>query len=96
MTIPSPREREAAAVEAELLAFLESKTRLSWEPGADIFASGVVTSLFAMELVVHVEQAFGVTVDGEELSLDNFRSVRAIAALVGRLRAPTGVGRPGE
>jgi methoxymalonate biosynthesis acyl carrier protein len=50
----------------------------------DIFASGFVNSMFAMQLVQFVESEFGITVDSEDLDLDNFRSVTAIAALVAR------------
>jgi acyl carrier protein len=50
----------------------------------DIFASGFVNSMFAMQLVQFVESAFGVTVEDEDLEIDNFKSVNAIAALVER------------
>jgi acyl carrier protein len=51
----------------------------------DIFALGLVNSLFAMQLVLFVEQEFDVLVEGEDLERDNFRSVEAITALVERL-----------
>jgi methoxymalonate biosynthesis acyl carrier protein len=69
-----------------LTSFLEDRTRLSWTEDRDIFASGAVNSLFAMELVVFVEQTFGVRVTGADLTLDNFRSVRTMTDLVNRLR----------
>lgn len=50
----------------------------------DIFALGYINSLFAMELVLFVEREFGITIDNEDLELDFFRSVNAIAALVER------------
>jgi acyl carrier protein len=50
----------------------------------DIFAGGFVNSMFAMQLVQFVESAFGVTVEDEDLEIDNFKSVDAIAALVER------------
>lgn len=50
----------------------------------DIFASGFVNSMFAMQLVQFVEQGFGIEVENEDLEIDNFRSVNAIAALVDR------------
>jgi methoxymalonate biosynthesis acyl carrier protein len=53
----------------------------------DIFASGFVNSMFAMQLVQFVEQAFGIAVENEDLEIDNFRSVDAIAALVERKSA---------
>ena len=50
----------------------------------DIFASGFVNSMFAMQLVQFVETTFGITVESEDLEIDNFRTLDAIAALVGR------------
>lgn len=73
-------------VQAGLLQFLQENTGRTWDVDDDLFASGGVSSLFAMRLVVHLEQAFGTRVDGADLTLDNFRTVRAMAALVERLR----------
>lgn len=53
----------------------------------DFFAAGMVNSLFAMQLVLFVEKEFGVKVANEDLDLDNFRTVDAIAAFVARKRA---------
>jgi acyl carrier protein len=50
----------------------------------DIFATGFVNSLFAMQLVQFVESSFGITIESEDLEIDNFRSIAAIAALVRR------------
>jgi acyl carrier protein len=52
----------------------------------DIFATGYVNSMFAMQLVQFVEQAFEVTVDGDDLDIDNFRSIDALAGFVQRKR----------
>ena len=55
----------------------------------DIFALGFVSSLLAMQLVAFVEKEFDITVEDEDLDLDNFRSINAIAALIERKqRAP--------
>lgn len=48
----------------------------------DIFALGFVNSLFAMQLVLFVEQDFGITVENEDLELDNFCSINALANFV--------------
>jgi acyl carrier protein len=56
------------------------------QPGEDIFALGFVNSLLAMQLVAFVEKEFGVAVADEDLDLDNFRSIDAIAGLVARKR----------
>ncbi len=50
--------------------------------GEDIFATGFVNSMFAMQLVQFVEQAFGITCDSEDLEIDNFRSIDALTAFV--------------
>lgn len=50
----------------------------------DIFSLGFINSLFAMQLVLFVEKTFGVEVANEDLDIDNFRTINAIAALVER------------
>ena len=54
------------------------------QDGEDMFASGFVNSMFAMQLVQFVEGEFGVAVENDDLELDNFRSIDALAALVER------------
>ncbi|MBV9355452.1 MAG: acyl carrier protein [Chloroflexi bacterium] len=53
----------------------------------DIFASGFVNSLFAIQLVMFVEKEFQIELEDEDLELDNFRTVRAVAQLVTRKQA---------
>jgi len=43
---------------------------------------GLLTSLQTVELVLFLEEKFGVSIDEDEVSEDNFRSISAIAALV--------------
>jgi acyl carrier protein len=50
----------------------------------DIFASGFVNSMFAMQLVLFIEKEFQVTIENEDLDLDNFRTINAIASLLER------------
>ncbi len=50
----------------------------------DIFEAGLVNSLFAMQLVLFVEQEFAIQVGNDDLERDNFRSVNSIAGLVER------------
>ncbi|MBB4637658.1 acyl carrier protein [Longimicrobium terrae] len=52
----------------------------------DVFASGFVNSMFAMQLVQFVESAFGIVCESDDLDIDNFRSVDALAAFVERKR----------
>lgn len=52
----------------------------------DIFAAGYVTSMFAMQLVLFIEQQYGLRIGPEDLILDNFRTIDAIADLIRRRR----------
>ena len=59
------------------------------QDGEDIFATGYVNSMFAMQLVQFVESNFGIAVESEDLEIDNFRSIDALSAFVERkLGAP--------
>jgi acyl carrier protein len=50
----------------------------------DIFASGFVTSLFAMQIVLFVEGEFGLRLGSGDLRLDNFRTINALDGFVER------------
>ncbi|MCF3123574.1 MULTISPECIES: acyl carrier protein [Streptomyces] len=75
----------AQDVQTELKRFLTERTKTDWAADTDLFATGGVSSLFAMELVVHVENTFGIAVEGPDLKIDNFRTVNAMTELVLRL-----------
>jgi methoxymalonate biosynthesis acyl carrier protein len=91
------RWRTSMAIqESETAADIKQKTRtfigkffkqMELQDDEDMFAKGFVNSLFAMQLVMFVEQEFGVTVEDQDLDIENFRSLNAIAALVQRKRA---------
>ncbi len=53
----------------------------------DLFASGRVNSLFAMQLVLFVEKEFGFKVENEDLDYENFKSVDAILGFIQRKTA---------
>jgi methoxymalonate biosynthesis acyl carrier protein len=57
----------------------------------DLFASGLVNSLFAVQLVMWVERTFGVGVESRDLAQSNFSSVAAIAGFVAGKQAGTAV-----
>ncbi|MGW2282884.1 acyl carrier protein [Streptomyces sp. NPDC001770] len=82
---------EATTVEEALSAFLVERTGAEPEVEQDLFATGAISSMFAMELVVFLEDEYDIEIVGAELSRDNFRSIRAMAAMVQRLR---GTGTP--
>ncbi|MEV0618498.1 acyl carrier protein [Nonomuraea sp. NPDC050404] len=73
-------------VQRRILEFVEERTKADVAVDKDLFDSGLVNSMFAMELIVHLEQAFGIAILGEDLRLDNFRTVERMTSLVDRLR----------
>ncbi|HUR93849.1 MAG TPA: phosphopantetheine-binding protein [Gemmatimonadales bacterium] len=60
----------------------------------DLQRTGLLDSLVLVEVLVHVEQLFGVTFDLEELEIETFRSVRSIAELIAMRRDAIGEGLP--
>ena len=48
----------------------------------DLFETGVLDSLAFVELLLHLESEFGVTVPVDELEIDNFRSIARVADFV--------------
>jgi methoxymalonate biosynthesis acyl carrier protein len=77
----------AESIESALTEFLAEKIKTDVASDQDLFASGLVSSMFAMQLVVHLESAYDIAIIGPELKLDNFRTVQAMTDLVLRLRA---------
>ena len=53
----------------------------------DIFAAGFVNSMFAMQLVQFIEHEFGFAIETEDLELDNFRSIEAMARFIEHKRS---------
>lgn len=48
----------------------------------DLFDTGVLDSLAFVELLVQLEQEFGVTTSVDDLEADNFRSIACIADFI--------------
>jgi acyl carrier protein len=51
---------------------------------ADIIREGILTSLQTVELVMFLEERFGIEIDAEEVEEENFASLGTITALVER------------
>lgn len=71
----------------ELRRHLQSLTATLVDPDDDFFELGLVDSLRSLEIVVHVERAYDISVEVEDLDLDNFRTVNRIADFVLRKQA---------
>jgi methoxymalonate biosynthesis acyl carrier protein len=86
MKVEKEPTSEQETVEKELIQFLGERFKTSVAADQDLFVSGLVSSLAAMELVVHLEGAYSVAVLGEDLRLENFRTAKSMAELVLRLK----------
>lgn len=53
-----------------------------------LLENGIIDSLGLLDLVAFLEQAFSITVDDDDVTLDNFESVRSIARFVASKRRP--------
>ena len=53
----------------------------------DLMAMGLMDSLLFVELLVQIEQEFGITIAMENLELDQFRSVASIARFLEQVQA---------
>jgi methoxymalonate biosynthesis acyl carrier protein len=52
------------------------------DDGADLFESGIVNSLFAVQLMTFIEKTFAIEVGMEDLDIENFKSLNATTAFV--------------
>lgn len=57
----------------------------------DIFATGYVNSLFAVQLVMWIEQTFELPMTGADLDFANVRSIDSIARFVASKQRPAQV-----
>jgi acyl carrier protein len=56
----------------------------------NLFESGIVNSLFAVQLMTFVEKHFAIEVEMEDLDIENFKSLNATAAFVARKNGSSG------
>lgn len=75
------------AIEDRLIALFASGMRITVSAhDTELLDSGLLDSLGVIELLMLIEQEFGITVAPDDLELENFRTITAIAELV-RARA---------
>lgn len=70
------------SVRDQIAAFIQSAVGSGTGDDDDIFERGLVSSMFAVELVDFIEVTFQIAVDNEDLDLGNFRSVSAMSKFV--------------
>jgi acyl carrier protein len=71
------------AVYDEIARFFHERLSVSGPSvDADLFESGILDSLTFVDLVMYMEQQFGVRIAADELEPDHFRTIERIAAFV--------------
>jgi methoxymalonate biosynthesis acyl carrier protein len=70
-------------IKRTITAFIVNATNLS-DLGEDdhLFETGVLNSLFAVQLMTFIEKTFQIEVGKDDLDIDNFKSIRATTAFV--------------
>ena len=66
------------------LLFLEKLSTRIESAESDLFQTGILDSMTLVQLVLELEERFGLRLPMEDLELDSFRSVMRIAELVAR------------
>jgi len=56
-------------------------------PDTDLLTEGVLDSVTLVQLILQLENAFGIRIELSELEIEDLRSVRSIAGLVTRLQS---------
>lgn len=66
--------------------FLFTEDRDALKDETSLIGEGIVDSTGILELIMYLEESFGIKVDDAEMTPANFDSVATIAAFVGRKR----------
>ena len=61
---------------------LRSITIRKLDDDDNLFESGIVNSLFAVQLMTFIEKTFAIEVGMDDLDIDNFKSLNAASAFV--------------
>lgn len=70
-------------IEREIREFLSSRgTGETLNPQSELVATGILDSLLIMDLIAHLEQAYRVRLEEDDVSPANFRTTTALAELI--------------
>ena len=79
---PGQATQEADIREAVKRFILRSINIQDFHDDDNLFESGIVNSLFAVQLMTFIEKNFSIEVAMDDLDINNFKSVNAAAAFV--------------
>jgi acyl carrier protein len=70
-------------IKGQIKAFIVSAVHVSHLADDDnLFESGIVNSLFAVQLMTFIERRFAIEIGPDDLDIENFKSLNAAAAFV--------------
>lgn len=88
MSVTETELQAGDQVRARIREFITSAVSLpNLDDEADLFASGIVNSLFAVQLMTFIEKTFAIEVGMDDLDMANFKSVQATSDFVMRKRS---------
>jgi methoxymalonate biosynthesis acyl carrier protein len=58
------------------------------DPSVNLFDKGYLTSVHVLDLLAFIEENFEFTVDGEDLTVENFGTIDSMVAFVERVKQP--------
>jgi len=76
---------QASGIKQTVKRFILGSVNLDdFDDDANLFETGIVNSLFAVQLMTFIEKAFAIEVDMDDLDIKNFRSLNATTDFVVR------------
>jgi methoxymalonate biosynthesis acyl carrier protein len=78
---------EPAPIEQMIQLFLYELDVDVSDPDVDLIEEGLLDSLMLVELIVHLEDRYGIVVALDDLELDHFRSLRRVSQFISTARS---------
>ena len=83
LSLKSEKTREEKEIKEAIKRFISSAVDFTQLADDDnLFESGIVNSLFAVQLMTFVERTFSIEVEMDDLDIENFKSLNATTAFV--------------
>ena len=74
---------DAKGIKETVKRFISSSISIAkLDDDDNLFESGIVNSLFAVQLMTFIEKTFAIEVGTDDLDIENFKSLNAITAFV--------------
>lgn len=79
------KEKSISEIKDDIKSFLSKHIKdCDFGDDQNFFTSGILTSMFAMQLLVYVENNFDIKVENKDLDLKNFSTLNAIGDFIDR------------